>query len=888
MARELRVEEPTKIFFDLLFEYKTIIYIFKYGFYWEDEMTELLLSKSSQRVRELMNIISSSAYENCVSTPWCENLYGKKAKKSGRLLIKSNHYQRVQNRWFQDLCGCCGSFHDAIAERQMDSCGQQDYSTCKDERGTCSYRKLCMFKEEKKRFLELLRGVEKAEAKNWRENEVCRNILKHYGDVIDDREGSLRLKENCWVARKNEKEPIFKSGDEHRRFLDMVRFFSSFAPMGVLGGNFLRRLSSGFGPSLIVARNLPQDYEFEQEYAYRCLYAMSHGKMVVYEEREYIPVKLFFRDRDMTGLPEHLYLEALEWGEDERRGKCAVELPLFGGRQVKPGRKIDGEIPLSEGRKERETRDYEVEFYYNESTEYLIKRREEGWKSGILKVMPSTSVTNMESPYYGDRTIWKVDVVTYRIETDDIPGFLMFIQSFGDFAAVISPWEPVVEKRRDVGAHLKGSIAEHESLLSIYNSDSLIKEAREAGRALPPRSAELQWLKFILEEYPGFCGMFLDDDCLRKIYGKVQAECGEENWFDRRRFDYGCRARDIAKNVHPKYKRILNAMYEGRIFRYEYHGKTVHIFPYAMEYDVTRHLAGNDREPVDIMCYHLDEKRTANILYRNIETRSSMSQEEYCFSEEEKMYHILAYAIRCGLEGKMEIEEKAGNLLDHIWKQDPRGGDNYNRCVRKKVSGKTVLKTRDFFKEYQKFEELCENDDNPAVKERFHNAFDYWKSTGSGPDNQYQAFLLSCLADGYKRLRSPRAGRAVKHALDAVRNEEIWELIKGEQRDGVLNEIAFFNENLKNACISFVLNDGSQENVRKVCGIFRNFICAGEKERDGRLRFTVSYEMFHYRKIHMALMALGGLAVELEPKELAGVIEKRMKNRERFLYAKGN
>ena len=54
----------------------------------------------------------------------------------------------------------------------------------------------------------------------------------------------------------------------------------------------------------------------------------------------------------------------------------------------------------------------------------------------------------------------------------------------------------------------------------------------------------------------------------------------------------------------------------------------------------------------------------------------------------------------------------------------------------------------------------------------------------------------------------------------------------------------------------------------------------GEKLEDGRLKFTVSYEMFFYRKIHMALMALDSLIEEVEPKETEEIINKRRTNKE--------
>ena len=151
----------------------------------------------------------------------------------------------------------------------------------------------------------------------------------------------------------------------------------------------------------------------------------------------------------------------------------------------------------------------------------------------------------------------------------------------------------------------------------------------------------------------------------------------------------------------------------------------------------------------------------------------------------------------------------------------------------------------------------------------------------SGERNKYQAFLLSCFRDGCKRLWSPRAGRDVKGALEKISDREIWELISGSPVDGVVNEIAYFNENLKNQEVSFALKDRNEEAVEKVYNVFRNFICAGERLKDGRLKFTVSYESFFYRKIHMALMVLSDLIEDVEPEKTGEIIRKRIKNKEK-------
>ncbi len=874
--------EPTKIFFDMLFDYRNLNYIFKYGFYWDDEMTSLLLAKSSQRVRELVNIIQGSVYENSVITPWSRHVAGNR-KKSGRLLIRQNHYRLVQNRWFQDLCGCCGSFHDDLAEDYIRDCEQKPYSQCREEEdGGCRYRKLCMFQEEREIFLKLIDGVPKKEWSLWKDK-FHRKILNGYKDIIIESEGEKHLRENTWGQ-------IFGSLDDERncreynRFLDMLQFFSGFTTLSVLGGFFLKRQDPQPRPSYIMLRNLPQDFEFEQEYLYRCLYAMNAHMTVIWEEDEYVPIRLIYRDRDMAGVEEHLYLEAISWTNSEAPSGRVVELPMFGGAHVRPGRRISIEIPDVE-RKEQETREFQVEFYYNSSTGYLLDRRRKGWEDCIIdeNYMPDV-VKTMKSPYYVDMETWKMDVVTYRVKICDIPGFLLFIQSFWDFASMISAVEPIpgselVESRRQ-----KGLIDEQESLLSVYNSDILMEEAKKREHPLPPLQAELWWLDFILKEYPGFCSIFLSQESIERIRKKLEKECSGESWFQKERFDPGRRVKDLPGRVCAKYRKIRDAIHEDRILLYEYKGgentgepaKQAVIVPYALEYDVVRHLAGDSKEPMDVMCYEMNEKRVIRIPYKKIITTTSIGKEDYSFSELEKLYHVLAYAIRCAAAGKRMIEKKAARLLDCMWTLDSRGEDNYNRCIRKRL-----LRSRSFLEEYDRFYKLCAEKKKLEAEAFFHKVFDYLqKMAREGEDTYaYEAFLLSCFTDGCRRLWQPRAGKDVREALEAIDDLWIWKLISGSPIDSIYNEIAFYNENLKHAMVSFVLREGKEEAIRRVYSVFRNFICAGEKMRDGRLRFTVSYEKFDYRKIHMAFMALDDLVEELEMADVSEIIKKRRANK---------
>ena len=96
----------------------------------------------------------------------------------------------------------------------------------------------------------------------------------------------------------------------------------------------------------------------------------------------------------------------------------------------------------------------------------------------------------------------------------------------------------------------------------------------------------------------------------------------------------------------------------------------------------------------------------------------------------------------------------------------------------------------------------------------------------------------------------------------------------------IVNEIAFENERLKNAKITFWMKNGEEDKIDQIYRLFGNFLCAGEMKDGGKIFFTVTYEKFYYRKIHMALMAAAEWIEKIEPAETAEIIKSRLKNRE--------
>lgn len=144
----------------------------------------------------------------------------------------------------------------------------------------------------------------------------------------------------------------------------------------------------------------------------------------------------------------------------------------------------------------------------------------------------------------------------------------------------------------------------------------------------------------------------------------------------------------------------------------------------------------------------------------------------------------------------------------------------------------------------------------------------------------YQTLLLSCFRVACEAMRDEKRKNALQQALDKISSKEIWKYICGSEIDGVTNEIAFYNEKLKHACISFCLKEGQGYLIDQIFRLFREFICVGDL-KEGRVHFTVTYEQFYYRKIHMLLMVIVDKIDNISPDDVADVIAARVKNKER-------
>lgn len=873
-------KNSAKIFTDVLADYEDLKYIFIYGFYWDDQITKIMFSKGSQTIRQLTNILAKPVYGACVNMSWYESTNGK-AKQSARKLIWNNHYRLNESPWFAVLYRCYGVY-DQNADYKINQCERDSYTECQANNSLCHYRGVCWINEEERIFAELVENGIERKAQEWKDSIIFAQIRRNYRDVLEKREGKWRLKQNLWTKEVVVQNGILKDSVRYQAFVEWIQFMSMFAPLAVIGSHFLNNLGYPAATPYFFIRNLPMDFGLEQEYMYRCLYAMAQGLEIEYENERYIPLKMEYENKGLTGLKERLYLQAIraESGETER-------IWLGGGYYVIPGKKQeirgqDREENLDGENQKTQYITFTIDFYYREDTEYLVRRRREGWQEEMVsdKIRHEIRIRHFESPYYPGITEWKTDRVIYRVKEEDEDGFLSFISSFGDFASLVSREGPLLpgagEKSCEKEERRRRKVQEYQSLLSAYYSERIHKKV---SRPLPPRKAELEWLSFILRMYPNFCRLFLDEEEIKLLEKRVNQEVGIQLWYFAERIPFRSRWKDLERRMVDKYRRILEAIKSQGVLYYEYHERQVHLLPYALEYDVTRHLASADtvQPPFDIMCYDMTEKRNVRILYREIQTKTVKAKDEYNFSELDKLYHIMAYGLRCAVMESQKIDGEISDFLQLIWKVDRRGGDNYNRCIRKKLN-----KASGYQKEYDRLRTLCDRHSDAEGSVFAESVFQYWTKEPEEDNMQwkYRTLLLRCFTDGYQRLHSVKTNGRMQRCLDSFSKEEIWRLINGRSLGEIVNEIAFENERLKNAKITFWMKNGEEDKIDQIYRLFGNFLCAGEMKDGGKIFFTVTYEKFYYRKIHMALMAAAEWIEKIEPAETAEIIKSRLKNRE--------
>lgn len=914
------------VFYDLIQNYTELQYIFEYGFDWDNKLAKLITGRDEleQRLKELNRIFKDSVYPYIKTEYSCKYKENAKSRKRERQIYSTYNYG-LQNRqpWYLCVAGACGC--------------EDGYD--KSEGGGIA--------EELERVKRIFLNNNGFDIENWLKNNDM------FLDVFQMNKGTFTVRANNWTCDALLNSRVLPDAEAYEDFIEMLRFFSAFAPLSILGGNFLRRTlcTEEQSTKYFFVRNTPLDMGIEQEYIYRCAYAREKGYSVGirYGEdmgrmKEYIPVKLLYKDRNIDGLKSHLYLIAIPVREQNGHKKPEL-IPLYTGNplQVNFSNKIISERALKYEAEEKRHKEklfetllsenvyaMTVHIYSNSRTKYLLKRLHCGWKAceaGEGKwINPGAEHYSMASPYYPDDDKWDIFEIKYQISESDLPGFKRYIDSFGDFARVTEGVEAfrnintLWKAQSECAVHVKRSIYHKDaSLLNVYNSQDLIKRAAKS-RVLPPRLDELMWIRFIIEKYPNMCRVFLEGSDLNAIRSHIEKEIREVqssvlmrkkqfSIFDSDFYEMEDRIKDLPKTYVGKYRSLYKRLchmeetVKKRLVYLEGRGRRDAIIAYAFEYDALKHMVDTEQTPqISLVGYNLQEKRNVSISYPKIKINDEAENNLESFHYYEKLYHIIVYAARCAARGMDKVENRLEQTLNILLPKDKRSPSQYVRLFRKPykrmqdmgMQGKEAEAAAEkqckemFLKEYQDFETAL-----PDLKPYLTLYFGYWKWILTDSSESFTALetinwnYLSLLMKQFKSAAvytMKKTAEAEKMLAALWDDEAIWQLICGTENGQ--SEIAFYNENFKNIQVSFTLKNpfSTKEWIDIVRELFGRFICVGERIENEKeqIRFTVTYEAFNYRKIHMGLMVLSEVIEDITPISVREVIEKRKENKNRM------
>lgn len=817
-------------FTDILEKRRELEYLYEYGVASSAEkMPKLLCGKQEQTIKGLYNLLGEQGNWDSVA----KKEFG---GNTSRQIIKSNHYQTNKGSWAPIVFGSYGIGNVYLSSGKK----SVDYFDGWQESFKTSYP----WTQDVKVEMDSLKAEKRV-------------------DSIWTREQCGRLKEG-----------------EYDSFLEMLAFFSEWTPLGILGFHFLRRLDVPLTCQSIFVRKVHVNDAIEQEIIFRCLYAIETGRKIQYEKKIYTPIRLFYRDNSFEERAIHLYLYVQDADGSYR------ELSLSQGEQVRIVDKKEERCPI------------QVEFYQDtENTSYLNIRREKSiWAEYECGSHMGKGKKEIFSPYYPNVKKWSVRNVTYKIPEKYEQAFREFIHSFGEFAKILEK-KTVLADESGFKVWEKGC---ENSLCNAYNSSFLLEWAKREQVVLPPTLTEIAWIRFVLETYPNFVWVFIEDDTRKKVLTKIKVEYGERlpQLFDLRCFDWKTRWVDMDESAVILSNKLLKVMREKKIVICEYDSKEgrrqdVALIPYAFEYDELKYSVNMETGMWKVMAYDLEQKR--NVILRlsdfalalnGSDENNHLEDRTRPFSIWEKMYHICACRVRMDALEAVSVWEDA---LCQVLKEEisEKAGENF--------SSKSLKKA---FEQYSKGEiiGIWKNileyylDDNGNVGENSKSIVEYYKKVAV-------YFLQVC-----EELQNDASKRNI---WTKIPDNYIWRLIDGEFLEGkdakgnkisVANEIVYFNESLKSKTLSFefkkelnqgtdgMYDAGTQSWAKKIFPmiyrLFHSYVCKGVISKENRLRFTVEYESFAFRDIHMRMMLLAnsgeGLDLgRIEPEEDKNILMER-------------
>lgn len=203
--------------------------------------------------------------------------------------------------------------------------------------------------------------------------------------------------------------------------------------------------------------------------------------------------------------------------------------------------------------------------------------------------------------------------------------------------------------------------------------------------------------------------------------------------------------------------------------------------------------------------------------------------------------------------------------------------------------------------------------ENLSVPEKDTNTFDYLNDYLKGYEDETSEYHTDIRHHGiskfseaeiqyrtitllYMRLLNEYKNK--DNILELLDTPTLLSLIKGVPNDKnlssdeelILNEVTYINEKIKSSYLTLQTgikfnNNGKRTDRRKeldhIYSLFRDFNCHGFLNENDMLEIVIQYEHFDYRKVHMAIMALGNLVEVVEKKSPAvyRIINERKRNK---------
>lgn len=728
------------------------------------------------------------------------------------------------------------------------------------------------------------------------EDEEADNIYKAYKGVKNS--GILEKRENrLYVFKWEAMKDLEKFICSNEKILEMLSFFDKFMPLSVFGFLIRKRLQKSSKPISIIVRGLSPFSGFRYENIYRTIIAASEKMTIEIGKHKIFNPELRIGGKSFISRNETIYIS-----KKNTRSETGKNIGKF----------IEADVC----------------FLYNNETSYIEKRTKEMWLP--IHIGKPEIVIRYDSPYYrgADQNEWIIYRKKYCIPEAEWEEFIRWCDSFGDFAVLLESKNvykeidveteelPIMPLVKLPSKNSEGKVIKDKELFSIYNS-----LAAEQDLITYPTKAECGWLAFVLEKFPKFVQVFLEQSVFDKLKEKVNKIIGGDNiffkdgysgesWFDGQIYDI--ESIDQAR----KYQRILDDIRNRRCCKSESKVTGIHYsIPYVLDMNYTAFTKKAVNEPFVIMVYDLKEKRSCAVPYREFYTtnRGRNEVQEDLFSLCERYYYLCAYCVRLRwkqdntTEGNLdytaefvnnfntfkqgvkelaeplrtELENVFTNSFQYMYQYAVKNGQNKSVNEKEReVNGVALFQDAEFLYKSRILKKMTLQKFWTKLKQK-----DFQDELMAIPEEDIKDFIVGT---GRFDSRTGKGGADGKSQIDIFR--ERFDLTLEKDEVFTQNEAVFCNE-LKKCIVKFRLKKGffTEKNLDILYDYFREFHCYGqykkEDDKEGRERdevlFSVEYPRFEFRRVHQILLALSSM-IDFDtvwPEETKNVLQKRLEGK---------